>query len=136
MTTNSNLPEGLSEADVQLLIDNPGQTIAGVAGQPPEVIQASHSVDITEPAARGIRPQVGGHVAGKPRISRPSPNLPARLAAGDEERKALEEARRVEREEHAKATDPAAMAKQLAVLNRQVRKLSKEIAELKRGSDV
>lgn len=135
MSSKSNLPEGLSQADVDFLVANPGETLGGAVGGAPEAFKPSSSINIHEPAARGVRPQIGGHISGKERISRPSPNLPARLAAGDEERRALEEARRVERETLQKETDPLALAKQVAYLTRQLKKLSQEIKSLKESKD-
>ena len=133
--SKSNLPEGLSEADVKLLIENPGQTIGGVVGGAPTAFKSSSSVDISKPSAKGVRPRIqgnNGHDVTQGRISRPSAALPERLAAGDAERRALEKARRDEREALIKETDPTAMAKQVAYLTRQVQKLSKELNQLKK----
>ena len=136
MSTKSNIPEGLSEADLELLINNPGQTISGTVGGSPTAIRASSSVDISNPQRKGIRPNIPGssHDPTEGRISKPSSGLAGRLAEGDAKRRALEEARRVEREALLRETDPLALAKQVAYLTRQLKKLTTEVNKLKKES--
>ena len=95
-------------------------------------MRPSSSINIAEPAAKGVRPQIGGHTAGTPRITRPSSDLPRRLAEGDEKmkREAAERAaqERQEIEEH----NPANLNSRIAYLERQLKKAMSEINKLKK----
>ena len=130
--STSKLPEGISPEQLDDLINNPGTTLSGVVGGAPTVLRPASSINIAEPAAKGVRPQIGGHTAGTPRITRPSQGLAGKLAAGDEkmrreaqERQALE---RQEIEEH----NPANLNSRIAYLERQLKKAMSEINKLKK----
>ena len=122
----------LSPEEVQSLVDNPGQNFSGAIGGAPTTITPTSSINIDEPASRGVRPQIGGHVSGKERIRTPSKNLARKLAEGGEKMRAEAEAQAAEearlREEHS----PTNLNSRIAFLERQLKKAMAEINKLKK----
>ena len=129
----SNIPEGLSQADIDFLVANPGQTIGGAVGGA-SVRRPSASVDISNRQGKGLRPQIGGHVQGKERISGPSPGLAGRLAEGDAKLRAAAAAQKAEEEAHLHMADPTNLNNRISYLERQLKKLTTEVNKLKKAS--
>ena len=128
----SNIPEGLTPEQVEALVNSPGQTLSGVVGGAPTVLRPSSSINIDEPAAKGVRPQIGGHTAGTPRISRPSPGLAGRLAEGDAKLRAEAAAQKAEEEARFHMADPTNLNNRISYLERQLKKAMSEINKLKK----
>ena len=105
------LPEGVSQEMVAQLVHNPGQTVSNSSA--PVSIKATHSVDISTPAGKELRPQIGGHVAGAEKIT-VSPNLAIRLAEGAEAERQLKAALAAEEAERLAALDEMSPEKILA----------------------
>ena len=131
----SNIPEGLTPEQVEALVNSPGQTLSGVVGGAPTVLRPSTSINIDEPAAKGVRPQIGGHTAGTPRISRPSPGLAGRLAEGDAKLRAEAAAQKAEEEARFHMADPTNLNNRIAYLERQLKKAMSEINKLKKTNE-
>ena len=89
-------------------------------------ITAARSVDIAF-QEKGLRPQIGGHTAGKGKIERPSPRL-AKALDDTKHRQELAKADR-KRQEEAKALHPEALRRDLEALRRQVKRLEKQLKE-------
>ena len=122
----TNIPSGVTPEMLEAAINNPGEV---VTNNQATKHTPSTSVDIS-PSAKGLRPQIGGQVAGDDRISRPSPNLAEKLSTGDERRRKEEQKRREEQEELSYALNPQTLRKDLEVLKRQVARLTKQVKEL------
>ena len=122
---NIHVPSGVTEEMLQAAINNPGEV---VSNNEATKHTPSTSVDIS-PSAKGLRPQIGGQVAGDDRISRPSPNLAEKLSTGDERRRKEEQSRREEQEKESYALSPATLRKDLEILKRQVARLQKQLKE-------
>ena len=129
----SNIPEGLTPEQVEELINNPGQTLSGVVGGAPTSLRPSSSINISEPAAKGVRPQIGGHTQGKERISRPSNGLAGKLAEGDAKLRAEAAAQKAEEETYLHMADPTNLNNRIAYLERQLKKAMSEINKLKKA---
>ena len=134
-----NLPAGISQEELDALINNPGMTVSngGVAESPTtHTAQSSTSIDVR--STKGVRPNIGGnnnHDVSGQRISRPSSTFAARLAAGDEELKAAAQAQR-EAERIAKENaDPISVNARLSFLERQNKKLMSELNKLKKSNE-
>ena len=121
----ANIPAGVTPEMLEFAINNPGEV---VTNNEATKHTPSTSVDIS-PSAKGLRPQIGGQVAGDDRISRPSPNLAEKLSTGDERRRKEEQSRREEQEKESYALNPATLRKDLEILKRQVARLQKQIKE-------
>lgn len=130
--STSKLPEGISPEQLDDLINNPGTTLSGVVGGAPTSLRPSTSINISEPAAKGVRPQIGGHTAGTPRISRPSPGLAGRLAEGDAKLRAQAAAQKAEEEARFHMADPTNLNNRISYLERQLKKAMSEINKLKK----
>ena len=120
---------------MEQLIENPGTTIGGVVGQPATSFEPRSTVDIGNRVAQGVRPRVAGndqHDVTGGRINRPSPNLAAKLAAGDEERRTAEREAAEARRDQMKTLDPLKMEARIGFLERSNKKLLKELSELKK----
>ena len=136
MTNKSNIPSCLSEADVEFMLANPGQTIAS-GGKPPEVIQAQRSVDVSQPSRKGIRPNIAGnnadHTGERIKVS---PSLAKKLDEGDKKLRAeakeqLQQIRAAEEN-----ADPSNINSRISYLERQLKKAMTEINRLKKeGND-
>ena len=105
-----------------------GGNVSGAAGSAPVVISATQAVDITEPAGKGLRPQIGGHEAGKEKISRPSPRLAKAL--DDTKERAAQAKELKAQHELAAALQPEALRRDLEALRRQVKRLEKQLREV------
>ena len=89
---------------------------------------SSHPIRGRIPSSReGLRPQIGGHTAGKGKIDRPSPRL-AKALDDTKHRQELAKADR-KRQEEAKALHPEALRRDLEALRRQVKRLEKLVKE-------
>ena len=121
----ANIPAGVTPEMLELAINNPGEV---VTNNEATKHTPSTSVDIS-PSAKGLRPQIGGQVAGDDRISRPSPNLAERLSTGDEKRRQEEQRRAEEQAEQSYALNPQTLRKDIEALRREVKRLAKQIKE-------
>ena len=132
MTNKSNIPSCLSEEDVSFLTQNPGITI-GSGGKPAEVIQASRSVDISEPSRKGLRPNIPGNsVDSTGERIKVSPNLAAKLAAGDAHLRSEAAKQKSAELERIEQTDIDKILARLNFLERSNKKLQSEINRLKK----
>ena len=122
----ANIPSGVTPEMLEMAINNPGEV---VTNNEATKHTPSTSVDIS-PSAKGLRPQIGGQVAGDARISRPSPNLAEKLSTGDELRRKEEQRRAEEQEKESHALNPQTLRKDLEALRREVRRLNKTVKEL------
>lgn len=132
-TNNSQIPSCLSQEDVDYLVSNPGQTLTNGVAQS-QVIQAQRTVDISAPAAKGVRPQIGGHISGAERIT-VSPNLAKRLAEGDAVIRDERAKQQAEEEAQKAAVEETSADKVLARLNyleRTVKAQAKQLKELQK----
>ena len=130
--TNSNnlTVGGISFSPEEIELMRQGGNVSGAAGGAPVVLSASQAVDITEPAGKGLRPQIGGHEAGKEKISRPSSRLAQRLDDTKDRAQAAKELKA--QHEVAAALQPESLRRDLEALRRQVKRLEKQ---LKEGTD-
>lgn len=122
----ANIPSGVTPQMLEFAINNPGEV---VSNNEATTHTPSTSVDIS-PSAKGLRPQIGGQVAGDSRISRPSKNLAEKLSAGDEQRRKEEQKRQEEQERESHALHPQTLRKDLEILKRQVARLTKQVKDL------
>lgn len=130
--TKSKLPEGISEKDLENLINNPGTVVSNRSGSAAEVIQAKTHVDITTRQDKGIIPQLGGYKAGDEKIT-VSKNLAIKLAEGDariREENARRQAEEQERLTSIELTEPEKVLQRLGYLERTVKAQAKQIKEL------
>ena len=130
--STSNLPEGITPEMNDLLVNNPGQTISN-GSAPSQVIQAQRTVDISTPAGKELRPQIGGHVAGATKIT-VSSNLAKRLADGDAKMRAEAAKQHAAEQAHQAAVEETSADKVLARLNyleRTVKQQAKQLKELR-----
>ena len=132
-TNNSNIPSCLTEADIEWMRAHPGQTLTNGVAQS-QVIQAQRTVDISTPAGRDLRPQIGGHKAGAGKIG-VSKNLATKLAEGDAllraeaaKQQASEQAQQVAIEE----TSADKVLARLNYLERTVKAQAKQLRELQK----
>jgi hypothetical protein len=130
----NNLPiEGLSEADVQFLIDNPGTNLSGRMGESPKAFSPTQSHSISS-GASNVRPRVRGnetHDVRGAKISRPSASFPQRLADGDEALRAKAAAQKAAEEERRELSDIDRILSRISYLERTVKSQAKTIKELK-----
>ena len=124
------LPEGITPEILEEMSKNPGVTYSGGSGT--SFAPRTH-VDISNRSDTGVRPQIGGHTAGKERITRPSADLPRRLAEGDAQMKAAAAAQRAREEEERQLADPVSTNARIAYLERQLKKAMTEINKLKKA---
>lgn len=131
-TRSAHIPDCLSPEDVEFLVNNPGQTRSN-GSAPATIIQAQRTVDISEPASKGVRPQIGGHKAGAGKIG-VSKNLATKLADGDAVNRAELARQDAEKQAHQAAVEETSADKVLARLNyleRTVKQQAKQIRELR-----
>ena len=136
MTNSANI-EGLSQEAIDLMVANPGQTISGGKISTAEVITATRSVDISEPARKGIRPGIRGnentdHTGERITVSS---NLAKKLADGDAKMRAIAAKQHAAEQAQAAAVEETSADKVLARLNyleRTVKAQAKQIKELQK----
>ena len=135
MSKANRIPEGLSQADVDFLVNNPGQTLGGVVGGAPTASRPSSTVDITASQRKGLRPRIDGNSVDvtADRISRPSQGLAGKLAEGDAKLRAEAAARKAEEDIHSDMSNPFKTNDRLAYLERAVKRQAKQIAELQKA---
>ena len=129
----SNIPEGLSPEQVEALVNSPGQILSGSVLSGASVRRPAASVDISQRAGKGLRPQIGGHTQGKERISRPSSGLAGKLAEGDAKLRAEAAAQKADEETYLHMADPTNLNNRIAYLERQLKKAMSEINKLKKS---
>ena len=129
----ANIPEGVTPDMLDQLLSNPGSVVGNNTDS--QTFEAPSSVDITVRADQAVRPQVGGHTAGKERIRRPSSQLPLKLAEGDQQRRDLEQKRVAEERELRAQIDPIKMVQRINYLERQLKKQASEINKLKKDHE-
>ena len=117
------------------LVNSPGQTLSGSTkeGQAQTFTPSSHN-----PINQGqtaVRPQIGGHVNGKEKISRPSASLPQRLADGDAAMRAKAKAEVEAIKKREEEISPTSILGRLAYLERQLKKTTAELNKLKKNKD-
>ena len=122
----ANIPTGVTAEMLQAAIESPGQVVSNGA---PQSFRPSHSVPISG-YDKSIKPQVKGQ-ENAPRVT--SVNMAANNEKAEAEqqrirKEAAAEAKR--REELRNFSDPSKLQAQLAVMNRQIKKLQKEIKAL------
>ena len=122
----ANIPAGVTPEMLEFAVNNPGEVISNNQATKHS---PSTSVDIS-PSAKGLRPQIGGQVAGDSRINGPSKNFAVKLAAADEQRIKEEQKRREEQEKENHALNPQTLRKDLEALRREVKRLTKTIKEI------
>ena len=127
------LPEGITEEMLKEMSENPGVTYSGVGGS---VITPRSHVDISNRQDKGLRPQIGGHVGGKEKITKPSSDLPRRLAEGDEQMRAELAAQKAAEEEARVLADPSNLNSRISYLERQLKKALTEINKLKKTNGI
>jgi hypothetical protein len=112
--------------------EHPGQTLSN-GGTPSQVIQATRSVDISEPARKGVRPNVRGnsvdHTGERITVSK---NLAQKLADGDERMRAAAAKQRAAEEERTEETSVDKIVARLNFLERSNKKLTAELNKLKK----
>ena len=121
----ANIPSGITPEMLEEAINNPGEVISN--NQATKHTPAT-SIDIS-PASKGLRPQIGGQVAGDERISGPSKNFALKLATADEQRIKEEKKRQEEREKESHALNPQTLRRDIEALRREVKRLAKSIKE-------
>ena len=125
----ANVPTGVTPEMLDYLLSNPGEVVSNTEVRTPQA-----HVDINNRADKGVRPQIGGHSAGKDRINTPSPNLAKRLTQGFDEQQA-ELAEEAERLEEAKAMSPEALNSRVAYLERTLKKVQSQLRKLEKTTD-
>lgn len=130
----------ISAADIEA-VKAAGGSLSGVVGAD-GIFRTSEDAQVFEPKTStpisgygsNIRPRIGGNdpnadgLISKPDISKYNAEHEARLRKDAAARAAVE----AEREELSSVTDPKKLQAQLSALDRQVRKLQKELREVKR----
>lgn len=114
------------------LANSPGQTLSGSIkeGRPTTFTPKTHNpIDQGQTA---VRPQIGGHVRGKEKISRPSASLPQRLADGDAAMRAEAKAQLDEIKRKQEEASSDSILGRLAYLERNLKKTTAELNKLKK----
>ncbi len=127
------LTEGFTEEMLAEMANNPGVTYSGGGGS---VITPRSHVDINNRQDKGLRPQIGGHVNGKEKISTPSSGLAGRLAEGDAQMRAEAAAQKAREEEARLLADPTNLNSLISYLERQLKKAITEINKLKKTNGI
>ena len=117
------------------LVNSPGQTLSGSVkeGQATTFTPTS-TIPINE-GQTAVRPQIGGHVKGREKITRPSAALPQRLADGDAKMKAEAAQQLAEIKKREEEVSPDSILGRLAYLERQLKKAHTEITKLKKSNE-
>ena len=133
MSNNTNIPSCLSQEDINWLQQHPGQTLSNGGLIPSEVRQASRSVDVTQPARKGVRPNVTGnsvdHTGERITVSS---NLAKKLADGDLKMRAAAKAQIEQLRASEEIADPTNINTRISYLERQLKKAMTEINRLKK----
>lgn len=110
------------------MMENPGVTISN-GTTPSEVREESSSVDVTQRASKGVRPNITGnpHDVTGARIDRPSPRLAARLDDTKHRQELVNDTQK--RQVEAAALQPEALRRDLDALRRSVKRLEKALKE-------
>ena len=127
------LPEGITEEMLKEMSENPGVVYSGTSGS---VITPRTHVSIENRQDKGLRPQIGGHVNGKEKITRPSSGLAGRLAEGDAQMRAEAAAQKAAEEEARLIADPTNLNSRISYLERQLKKAMTEINRLKKTNGI
>ena len=111
------------------MMENPGVTIGSGGLTPSEVREASSSVDITQRASKGVRPNITGnpHDVTGGRIDRPSSRLAARLDDTKHKQELAKDTQK--RQVEAAALQPESLRRDLEALRRSVKRLEKALKE-------
>ena len=126
------LPEGITPEMFEQLVNSPGQTLSGsIKEGQARTYTPSTSIPINE-GQTAVRPQIGGHVYGKEKISRPSASLPQRLADGDAKMRAEAAAQLAEIKQREEEVSPDSILGRLAYLERNLKKTTAELNKLKK----
>ena len=131
---NNSPIEGLSEADIEFLVNNPGANLSGRMGEAPKSYAPTQTHSISS-GASNVRPRVRGnetHDVRGAKISRPSASFPQRLADGDEALRAKAAAQKVAEEERKELTDMDRILARISFLERSNKKLTSELNKLKK----
>ena len=127
---------GLSFSDEEIAFLKEGGSLSGTisggvgpVGQP-QSFSATTRVDVTAPADKGVRPQVGGHTKGGDKITRLSSGFASRLATAAQKERARADKEHSQHLKDVASLQPEAMAKQIAYLSRKVKSLEKAMKEL------
>ena len=129
------LPEGISPEMFEQLVNSPGQTLSGSVK---EGQAKTFTPTTTNPINQGqtaVRPQIGGHVSGREKISRPSAALPQRLADGDAKMRAEAAAQLAEIKAREEEVSPDSILGRLGYLERKLKQANVEINKLKKISN-
>ena len=129
----AHIPEGITPEYMEQLINNPGVTISN-GNDDYEVRTPSTHVDIANRSDKGVRPQIGGHINGKDRISTPSHRLAERLSQGFNQQQS-DLAEETKRQEEAKAMTAESLNSRIAYLERTLKKVQSQVRKLEKQTD-
>ena len=132
------IPEGVTPEMLKELLDSPGSTISnGGNTTPAEVRTATRSVDVSQPARKGIRPAISGNEATDHTGERitVSPNLARKLADGDAKMRAVSAKQCADEQERVELTDIDRIIARISFLERSNKKLQSEVNKLKNSND-
>ena len=116
------------------LVNSPGQTLSGsIKEGQARTYTPSTSIPINEGQTQ-VRPQIGGHVNGKEKIT-VSSNLAKRLDDGDKKMKAEAKSRLEEIQKREEEVSPDSILGRLAYLERNLKKTTAELNKLKKESN-
>lgn len=129
---NNDIISNLSPEQIKEMIATPGQTFGGSVGEEATSFRSRTHVDISNTAAKGVRPNVPGnemHDVTAGRITRPSSRLAERLDEGHQEQQAAIKAAAAEAKA-LEALNPTSFDARIAFLERAVKRIEKSLKAL------
>ena len=117
---------------MEQLVNSPGQTLSGSVKDGQARTYTPTSTHAINEGQANVRPQIGGHVNGKEKISRPSASLPQRLADGDAAMRAKAKAEVEAIKKREDEVSPDSILGRLAYLERNLKKTTAELNKLKK----
>ena len=115
-------------------MNSPGKTLSGSIK---EGQARTFTPTTTNPINQGqtaVRPQIGGHVSGREKISRPSSALPKRLADGDAKMRAEAAAQLAEIKAREEEQSASSILGRIGYLERKLKQTTAELNKLKKQS--
>lgn len=116
------------------LVNSPGQTLSGSLKEGQAKTFTPTSTHAINEGQANVRPQIGGHVNGREKIT-VSSNLAKRLDDGDKEMKAKAAKQLAEIKARQEEVSPDSILGRLGYLERQLKKTTAELNKLKKMSD-
>ena len=116
------------------MVNSPGQTLSGSTKEGQAKTYTPTSTHAINEGQANVRPQIGGHVNGKEKIT-VSSNLAKRLDDGDKRMRAEAKAQLAEIKQREEEVSPDSILGRLAYLERNLKKTTAELNKLKKENN-